>query len=508
MDLYYIINKDKLFEVLSSLVICINDEIVYTEKPCINKEECLLKIQIAYLDHSQLVKVKPKVYRLNKLFNLENTKIYFLFIDELMMNKIKNTCNYIKEIKVNNEYMNKRFLVYNNEKTCDRYEQNLVKTIDAIDKKNKLNLRKLLILKGIVYGGFFNTSVVDRYILENYSNLYTEYKDINYMINEFNTNKKISREIYRSFIQTRKLLRKQIEVDLNKADYSNLLIEEVSEHSVVFNNNYLKLSDTELKLFENIIKYIFNNFLESNEYEIEKLVKYIVSISTKYNIVNDAQKLKNRVINEDYSVNVQDIKSSIIKNLYAVCIKNDNNKEFIEFLIEKNIDKSYLAYIFNGAIKGIMFLGKSIIPNFQNGVLKQSINMIEKNLGMNKKELLKLKLHYYIHDIYDYMGKEFERNGEFVFHSNINLNSISIELIRDKVKIEIFYRPKKSKYSKNIKYFEEKNFRLKKLKLNYKNDDIYFYYHYIIENKIKPINSRYEYIFGNILESICNGDVG
>mgnify|MGYP001659583465 CR=1 FL=1 len=84
---------------------------------------------------------------------------------------------------------------------------------------------------------------------------------------------------------------------------------------------------------------------------------------------------------------------------------------------------------------------------------------------------------------------------------------MSINIKRDNALLEVFYKERKNKISKSIKYYDDRCYELKKMKMECPNINIYFNYRFIINNKIRTLDLRYEYIFSNLLEYINNKEV-
>ena len=211
MYIYYKINKKNIYDILSGLTININDDIVYLIPPLINEDEVVIKMKISYDEKCGLIKIDKESYRLSKIFNIENRMVLFYFFDENSKNKVLSNLKYIKEIKVKYEFIENSFKICNwkNRKLSeiDRNKNN----IEIVRVKNQEVFNKILSIKGIIYGMFTNKHIVNKYILNNCTKIYEEYKIINDVISNLRDKKELNRSLYNSLITTRNVFRKQIE---------------------------------------------------------------------------------------------------------------------------------------------------------------------------------------------------------------------------------------------------------------------------------------------------------
>ena len=104
----------------------------------------------------------------------------------------------------------------------------------------------------------------------------------------------------------------------------------------------------------------------------------------------------------------------------------------------------------------------------------------------------------------DNLQYEFE---DFLINISKEKDYMSIHIKRDNALLEVFYKERKSNISNSIKYYDNRCYKLEKMKMKCSNNNIYFNYRFIINNKIKTLDLRYEYIFSNLLEYINNKEV-
>ncbi len=512
MYIYYKINKDNIYDILSSLTININDYFVYSVPPSINEDEVVVKIKITYNEKCELIEIDKECYRLNKILNLENRIIIFYFLNESLKNKILNNLKYIKEIKVKYEY------IENNFKICNWKNRNVLEIINSknnieiIRQQNQILFNRILAIKGIVYGMLTQKQIINKYVLNNYAKVYQEYSIINNIISDLRNRNELNRKLYNSLTDAKNVFRKQIESNLNNFDYKNILITDIDYNYIRFNNYLLNLSLKDLELFERVINYIVNKLsvIEDEKKKIQMLLKYLDKNKNYFQIEKDYELLYRRMVKEDYSINVDSIKNDVIKNIYAVFVKYDSTKEFVLFIKEKNIGKSYIAYMILGGIKGLKYMSGNIIEEnvLSKDILKNSIQLIDDIInGENKRDLYKLKLHYYLNKLYSKLDEIKYKFDDFDIITNNDIGYMSINIKRENAFLEVFYKERKNKLAKSIKYYDNRCNRLKKIKMECPNNNIYFNYRFIIDNKIRTLDLRYEYIFSNLLEYINNKEV-
>ncbi|AYE35327.1 hypothetical protein [Clostridium septicum] len=512
MYIYYKINKNNIYDILSSLTININDDFVYSVPPSINEDEVVIKIKITYDEKCGLIKIDKECYRFNKILNIENRIIVFYFLNESMKNKILNNLKYIKEIKVNYEYIENNFKIYY-WKNGDTLKIITSKNnIEIVKEKNQMLFNRILSIKGIIYGMFTHKQIINKYVLNNCSKVYEEYSIINNIIINLRNKNELNRKLYNSLIDTRNVFRKQIENNLNNFDYKNILITDIDYNYIKFNNCLLNLSLKDLELFERIINYIVNKLsgIEDEKKKTLMLLKYLDKNKNDFEIKEDYELLHKRIVKEDYSVNVDSIKNDVIKNIYVVFIKYDSTKEFVLFTREKNIRKSYIAYMTLGAIKGLKYMSGNIIAEnvLNDGILKNSIKIVDDVInGENQRYLYKLKLHYYLNKLYSKLDNIKVKFDDFDIITNKEIGYMSINIKRENALLEVFYKERKKKLANSIKYYDNRCYKLKKIKMECPNNNIYFNYRFIINNKTRTLDLRYEYIFSNLLEYINNKEV-
>uniref|UniRef100_UPI0024BCF398 hypothetical protein n=1 Tax=Clostridium perfringens TaxID=1502 RepID=UPI0024BCF398 len=106
-----------------------------------------------------------------------------------------------------------------------------------------------------------------------------------------------------------------------------------------------------------------------------------------------------------------------------------------------------------------------------------------------------------VYNLYKYRKNLNEENEHYKVKYNNNI--IVINLKRENSIMKILYHNRNKNISKSIKYFDQ---RMEKVKLLKKAFDFgkqfYFNYYFIINNKNKALDYRYENIYCAILENI------
>lgn len=504
MYIYYKINNKDIYKILSGMILNINEQIVYTKKVKPNKDEILVRIHLQDNERFCLIKIKENQYLLNRVFNLENNSIKFIIKEKSQLEQIKKGIDFIKEIKINTNMLNKYYILDNEYHYSDNV---FIDRLPCVEKNNCLYKRKIDILKGFIYGSFRDKQKLNKYLLNEEAIIYNEYIAICRVIEELNHKSVNDKQILFNLKNLKKRMNNEIEKNLQNKNYKNILIKEVTHNKIYLNNKYFNLSDFDFKLYEYILNFFIFKLIEVNN-EKEKLKLIINNLEKKnfnFEIKKEILLIKQRVVDEDFTVNVKDIKNIVLRNFFAVAIKYDNIKELIMYLNEKKIDGKFLAFSILGILKGYTNINGSLmgIENYNSKIIKDNIKFIEynvSNLSYNRN-IYRLKLTYLLSILFKYRDLlNFENKYYKVNYKN---NDLSIILKRDQSIMNISYNKRSNNIAKNIKYFDNREIQLKKLNKNYNIcKEFYFNYNFIIKNKKKTLDYRYEYIFGNILEEI------
>lgn len=509
MYIYYRISNEEIYKILSSLIININDNIVHS-KIVMCENDILVRIKLKNNESSDLIRINKNTFLINKIFNLENRNIKFYFNNKEVLKSTKNSLKFLKEIKIDENLIDEYFEYHNGKATdCKIYNHS---SIDILTNENNTLYVKNNILKGMIYGALLDYNFISEYLLKNYGGTYEEYKLIINIINDLRFKNELNKNLYKVLNKTRSEFQKNIENKLNSANFENMIINKIELNKIELNNNFLQMTKEDLLLFERIINILVNKlyYIENSKNKIEQLLK-LLSIdykdSEKLNIKEDLSLLQRRFINEDYSINVNYINSVVLKNLFVVCIKYNNDREFVSFIDEKHIDRYYIAYMILGAVKGIGDSSYSLfsVDKQYKKIINDSINFLEKNLleAQEKIYINRLKIQYYLNNIYSISEKVNFENKDFKIISN-EKGILKIWLKRDTSSMNVMYHTRNKNISKNIKYYDNRNNDLIKINKNYKAKNIYFSYYFIINNKKKALDYRYENIYSNILKYFYN----
>lgn len=502
MYIYYKIKQENIYDILSSLILNVGSDVIYKAEPQIDNKEILVRIRIS--EKFNLIDINNNIGTMNRIFNLETTNVKFYFNSRQQIDEVLKLASIIKEIKIGSEELENYFYIYNNNTINLNYDY---KPIEIIHRQNKKILRKLDILKGILYCTLLDKNKWNKYIIDEYTIFYEEYKTIENMIYKLQTNGKKNLLILKTLVQSKKVLKKEIEKNLALANYENMIINSVDRKQIIFNNKFLCLSNKDKELFDKIMNLLINKlfYIEDNKMKMVYLVKSIKSFSDEYNIDYDYKLVYKRVIDEDFSININQINNVVLKNLFAACIKYNDDREFSSFLLNKGIEKKYIAYMFLGSIVGFRYLSSSLISLKDSSILKDSLNKIE-NMIINQekqKHFNRLKIHYYLDKLYNNLNILKNEYSDIEVKVDLNNKNMKIYLNELNVVMNVDYYKRNKNMANCIKYYDNRTKKLIKMNKEYiNNSNIYFNYNFAINKKIKPLDYRFEDIYSTILEYI------
>lgn len=519
MLVYYLLQKKEIVNIMSSKIVELNitNGILYTKMPQLSPEIFALRFYLRENEKEDLIKLKASVYSLNRGIHLEGRRFKIILNDEEQLEYLKQTNLLYKEIKFTNEdnkniclkYLkennNNYILAHNKETLLQQYEL----------KKN-IRVNKI---KGMIYGITSEAGMLKDYILDNFSIYYQELTGITIMMERLRNKKMLDNSLFINFKNLKRNLEKKVIRSVNDLDKKELIFKFNEKRNIEFSNDFLALAPLEKQLFEVIINKIINNV--ENASEKEMLANIIIQIdkvinnNAEYNeFSNDIKLILDRVYEKNYDTNINNIKSILFKNIYAVYIKYNNLRELYTFLNEKHIPRKYISMSLYGASKGFTYMPNSSTLNLQRDiwayeVIKSSLINVENNFYDTKynNNYTKSKIYYFLNEISFYVNK--------TKNCNLLYTDIVIENIKNYVQMTIrskdygemvinFY-PRTKNMAKSIKYFDNKIERLKEIyvNLNY-NDSIYFYYYFIKNKKIKMNILQKEYYFSVLLKEISN----
>lgn len=513
MYIYYKINKEKLLKILSSLILDINNEYVYKNKIYIEKNEILIRIKVNYSEKIKLYSINKNIYIANITLNLENREIEFYCFDYNSIIELLKESELYKELKIKNQALKSKFFVLEDSPKIEINDKNKNGLIN--EKKLKTD-SKLESLKGIIYNAIIYKESIYEYTLKTYCKCYEEYTDVCKIIENLKIKKILDKSIYHNLKNVKNQLESIIDKSLNNANFENILIENYDSQKIVFNNSFIDLPPKDMELFQDICSYIINklNIIDDDKEKLDLLLKYINRKITDKSSMEDFNYVRRRFFEEEFGISVKNIKSDLIQNLFAVITKYNNTKELDYFLTENNIQNSYIAYMILGGIKRFTYcpysmnIGMIKDDKLISEIISQNLKNVEKIFyhGSVAHKITKLGLHYYLNYLYD--KKDFLKSfkldsNDILIDDTDSILKITINGLFDS-KFEVFYFKRNKYLAKTIKYFESRNIELRKLKNDYiVNEGIYFNYHFIINNKIKPIDFKFEELYLEVLQRIA-----
>ncbi|EPB8146019.1 hypothetical protein [Clostridium perfringens] len=504
MYIYYKIKEQEIFKILSSMFLSLNEQIVFTKKIDINSDELLIRLNLKNYEKFSLIKIIEDQYLISKIFNLEINEIKFISKSRKQVENLKNNISFIKEVKLSSDEVDKYFII---DKNLIEFEYKSYVKIPYVEKSNYIYQERINILKGFIYGSLRDEVKLNQYLLKEEAIIYEEYSNLIKLIDNLKSKKISNKRILHDFNNIKRSMINEIEMNFKVKNYKDIIIKDISYNKIKLNNKFFNLSDSDLKLYEYILNLcVYKLSGINNEHEkLRVLIRNLVALKTNEELNKDLLLLRRRVVSEDFTVDIDNINNIVLKSIFVASIKYDNIKEFMTYLEEKKIKEKYIAFSFLGLLRGYFNVNGSLmgVRKYNHKILVDNIKFIEKyiNNQTDNINIQRLKLNYIAYNLYEYRRNLNEENE--YYRVKYNNNIIVINLKRENSTMRIFYYNRNKNISKSIKYFDQ---RMEKVKIFKKTFDFekefYFNYYFIIDNKIKALDYRYENIYCSILENI------
>lgn len=521
---YCLLNKDDMLNIMSSKSIELNlgNHILYSKLPCCNQDKFIFQLKLTYNKIPNLIKIDKHQFVLNESIQLENIYYKILYQNEEQKQFLKNMMLLYREMKFGkNEEINIKhnYLKCFNDMDTDTIE---LDKDDVLYNYESIKNMRVDRIKGMIYGLVSEPALNLQNIFENIP-YYSERESIDAMMRLLRENKSLDRKLYNKFLSLKNELGRKLVETFISMDKNELLFSFNEFKKISFNNNYLKVTQLEKEIYEilinKIINYKNNNFGKDILHNV--ILEIINLIENNYNyddLKQDIVLLKNRILYNDYIVNVNEIKSDLVKNIYAVYIKFNNVKELYSYIDSKEISKSYIALSIYGACQGFKNMPYSIIIDVDKNNLV--LKIIKASLGNVYNNFYNLRYNlYYTRDkinlcinsivlrrkeIRDYNFKDIKITIQESYSKYIiKINKPIIGTMN----INIYNR--KPNMANTIKFYDNK---IRKLSLKYKNfeydKNIYFTYSFINDSEYKFSNLQKEYYFSIILKEVYDNIKG
>lgn len=512
--MYYIrLTENQLIKALSSRNIY--EHVIYKLPPQLDNDHFLVKLKLYSYEVKQMVSVNKYSYFLNKPLHFENRNLSILYQNKNQLENIYKLKNLYLEMKdINNCSIENiaNLKLYNYTDTNNYIEQNNSIYNYGLNKRNRLDK-----IKGAIYMLCCHYTDLELDLYNKYNIFDTEIKSLHSIINSITEKGKIDKELYYSSNSLLKLLKTKNIGNIKDSIYCNDFFYYI-DYKLNFNYDLLNITYPEYIFILNIFDYMGNSNHE--DIKIENIVLFSKSLSEDNSYCNtftsDINVLFKRVIEQDFTQDINNIKSDIVKNLFAFCIHFNNQHNLYSFLNNKNINKQYISYAFYGAFWGYSKIPNSLVSDeyiysdINKNLLLKSLSEVD-SLFFNLKTTMAYKrdrIHYSIIKLLNNCLIELAKTNSI---NNYILNYYQNDKLYDTLTITdnnmdfivIDFWKRKGRIAKSIKYFDDKTNRIKDLDKNLilKNDYI-FSYSFIENGKNIPLDLLLEEKYMIILNDI------
>jgi hypothetical protein len=437
----------------------------------------------------QFIKLSDVVYATSQTvyFQRENIKIYFFSDEHLKMVLVKSKL--ANETKLVKKYENRFNIILRD--TPSRIEVKNTEFPVLSENDIELTLKYDKIVNS--FKGLYYTFIIYRY-QNKYSELYNRYKQsliklnyikksLEYKDNEDNAVSRIIDKLLITAVESQEECVESLEKNYD------MIIHRMDAFSVNDRNKFELISDlsnisAEERIFEIIINCIIENPKSRtgniDDEEIYKLIesvgKAVAGEGIPYVFRNDMALIYKRIVNRALDINVENIRSIVMKNFFTFVLKYNNIDELKHFIKIKNITNDYLCYSYYGAFYGFSGLSRILTHDLfltENNdlfdIIDFNISKVRKQLWKNiisikdyKKQFSKAKVNNFQQEtITDVINKK-----EVTTKLDSNLNGTNL-LDIDKL---IYSQIKVMKESKNINVYIKR----KKVTLDLSEHDIIF----------------------------------
>lgn len=510
MKFFVVYELRSLNKVLSSGMINLNGKYIFKKQPKISNDQVILKFDVNNHEIREITKVSDDRYILIGSINLEGRKLDLVCYDEIQKDEILKLGKIYKELKD----------VYSNNISYSIYDNHGINYIkysypinEILNKFYSKQTEKMNKIKGFLYGFLYDNSIYTDYVIKQKSGLYDEIIKITDLIENLRKKKYLDRNLYYSAINFKSNLEKKLLENINSLKNKNLIFGFDARKGIKINKELFSLSDDEGYLLCIILNILIKNVNNKNDAIINLIDGLKTVINNKDSLKqfhNDLLLIEKRVKNYEYSININEIKNIVFKNLYTFCIKYNNFKELNGFILEKRIEKSYIANCIYGAFHGYDKLSNIVAKNNDSNEI--IISIVEKAIRDIENNFNSIKFNYYYYRdnllyninrlLQSYENLAINEKCE-ILRTNEQLEVIIKNTSEEKMIIRMYKREKN--ISKNIIYYDNKIKRIKNIYPNsFINNEYYFDYRFKQGNIAQPRNYKLEYEFALIIEDLLN----
>ena len=519
MKTYILINKDKILEVMAAQFIDCNVQgiLLYRAFPYFDESKVCIQLILNNYDKDSLVRLDKNTYYMLSGISLEIRKYKIYVRSDESKKKLLNMLDLYREIKfLDNLQIDVCTNIINNSDEKKLEELNIPEHIREYENVKSSIYNSI---KGLISGMLYNNVSFKNNLINNYPIFFSDYTSIvnlkEHLMNQNVKDRKLMRQI--NDVETA-IGEKCIEAT-RKLYKHNLIFEMNQKKKVCFNREIFNSSEREVMLYDKLINALFIYDKKQSPKErlkkaISKLAKYVEENDTDKMITDDMHTLLMRLREEDFNVSVDDIKTNLVKNLFALVIKIENFKELIIFLSEKKIPDPNMALGAYGMCVGYDNLPNILVEDIQydfllSEVFRDNVEYYERVYYDRcfNMILTRYKIDYYTNKFaqikYPAGEKKLQMNGMDIEIINTNEHT-NIKLSDNYIgNLSIIIIPRKTNVSKSIRYFDAKISEIEKLYDNFTYDNTYYFYTKLEKGKIRKIKRiQQEYLFSIILGSV------
>jgi hypothetical protein len=369
-------------------------------------EQYPIIIELVVSDNDDnFIKLDENIYCTYKTIYFEKERIKVIFFTEEHKKIILAKAKISNEVKLINKYLDDfKVLKADVRDALVHYKLNNIKYPSINPDVMETEIKKDKIFN--YFKGFYILYVFKRFFYE-----YNQFKgkyDMNInrydLIRKSLINDDIDNSAYSYMIGKQLRLLDDFQNEYLKeldARHENL-INRIKSCSIDNSNKIIITSGTntdneEKYIFEVLINTILSNHkskpgnVEHNEIFclLENIVGIFKETVRNQDYIHDINLVVNRVIHRDYSIDVGNIYSDVLKNFYAFALKCGNIDEFINFLNIKKMRNEYLAYAYYGAYYGFAGISKILTHEYYNGynvfleIIDTNLINIRKHINLN-----------------------------------------------------------------------------------------------------------------------------